>query len=123
MLLSQHTGGDRTAGLQVIQHSSAPDDVDALLSAMWKGWSHEQKGRAGLERSGAVGTGGGAEQQPMCCAGGAGRAFPRQADSSAALLQRAASFLKVVIGKCHYSLSRVPVMQELSLHLSPLSTK
>lgn len=70
MLLSQHTGGDRTAGLQVIQHSSAPDDVDALLSAMWKGWSHEQKGRAGLERSGAVGTGGGQSSSRCAVRGG-----------------------------------------------------
>lgn len=76
VLLSQHTGGDRTAGLQVIQHSSAPDDVDALLSAMWKGRSHEQKGRAGLERSGAVGTGGGRAAADVLCGGGR-QGFPQ----------------------------------------------
>lgn len=77
VLLSQHTGGDRTAGLQVIQHSSAPDDVDALLSAMWKGWSHEQKGRAGLERSGAVGTGGGGRAAADVLCRGGRQGFPQ----------------------------------------------
>lgn len=41
---------------------------------------------------------------------GQGEDFPGLSVSPA-FVQRAFSFLKVVIGKCHYSLSRVPVMQ------------
>lgn len=53
-------------GMQVIQHSSAPEDEDALLSPMWKHWSQEQKGCAGLEHSRA----GGRAAADGCAGGG-----------------------------------------------------